>query len=71
MVRTVSPRAAKIPFISLGITALVIFIMASCCTTIDSASLNNLLVQQYAIEKWDGKLPTYNGSSSVPFISIK
>ena len=36
-----------------------------------AASLNNLLVQQYAIEKWDGKLPTYNGSSSVPFISIK
>lgn len=36
-----------------------------------SASLNSLIVQQYAIEKWDGKLPTYNGSSTMPFISIK
>ena len=36
-----------------------------------SASLNNLIVQQYAIEKWDGKLPTYNGSATMPFISLK
>ncbi len=35
-------------------------------------SLNQLLVQQYAIEKWDGKLPTYvTGNSSMPFINVK
>ena len=27
-------------------------------------------VQLKAIEKWDGKLPTYSGSSAVPFIKI-
>ena len=36
-----------------------------------AASLNSLLVQQYAIEKWNGTLPTYNGSGSVPFINVK
>ena len=36
-----------------------------------AASLNALLVQQYAIEKWDGKLPTYNGSNALPFINLK
>ena len=35
-----------------------------------AASLNSLLVQQYAIEKWDGKLPTYNGSNALPFINL-
>lgn len=35
-----------------------------------AASLNSLLVQQYAIEKWDGKLPTYNGGGTVPFINL-
>ena len=35
-----------------------------------SASLNKLLVEQYAIEKWDGKLPTYSGGDAVPFISL-
>jgi SecD/SecF fusion protein len=35
-----------------------------------AASLNALLVQQYAIEKWDGKLPTYNGSNALPFINL-
>jgi regulator of protease activity HflC (stomatin/prohibitin superfamily) len=35
-----------------------------------SASLNGLLIEQYAIEKWDGKLPTYSGSGSVPFINL-
>ena len=35
-----------------------------------SASLNRLLVEQYAIEKWDGKLPTYSGGDAVPFISL-
>lgn len=35
-------------------------------------SLNQLLVQQYAIERWDGKLPTYvTGGSQLPFINIK
>lgn len=35
-------------------------------------SLNQLLVNQYAIERWDGKLPTYTGGSSpLPFISVK
>ena len=36
-----------------------------------AASLNELLVRQYAIEKWDGNLPTYNGAGSIPFINIK
>ena len=35
-----------------------------------AASLNELLVRQDAIEKWDGKLPAYNGSGAVPFINI-
>ena len=35
-----------------------------------SSSLNKLLVEQYAIEKWDGKLPTYSGGDAVPFISL-
>lgn len=34
-----------------------------------AASLNNLLVQQYAIEKWDGKLPNVNGGNT-PFIHL-
>jgi len=34
-----------------------------------AASLNLLLVQQYAIEKWDGKLPTYSGGQ-VPLINL-
>ncbi len=34
-------------------------------------SLNQLLVDQYAIEKWDGKLPEYYGSSNLPFIRMK
>lgn len=36
-----------------------------------AASLNDLLVRQDAIEKWDGKLPTYNGAGAVPFLNIK
>ena len=35
-----------------------------------AASLNALLVQQYAIEKWNGELPTYNGSNALPFINL-
>lgn len=34
-------------------------------------SLNSLLVQQYALEKWDGKLPNTNASNSIPFLNIK
>jgi len=35
-------------------------------------SLNQLLVDQYAIEKWDGKLPEYyGGNGSMPFLKMK
>ena len=36
-----------------------------------AASLNELLVRQYAIEKWNGELPTYSGGGAVPFLNIK
>lgn len=37
-----------------------------------AASLNELLVRQDAIEKWDGKLPTYTGANApLPFIQTK
>ena len=36
-----------------------------------AASLNELLVRQYAIEKWNGELPTYNGGNMTPFINVK
>lgn len=37
-----------------------------------AASLNELLVRQDAIEKWDGKLPTYTGGNApLPFIQAK
>jgi regulator of protease activity HflC (stomatin/prohibitin superfamily) len=35
-----------------------------------AASLNKLLVEQYAVEKWDGKLPTYTGAGVLPFINL-
>ena len=35
-----------------------------------AASLNALLVQQYAIEKWNGELPQFNGSNALPFIKL-
>ena len=35
-----------------------------------AASITSLLVQQDAIEKWDGKLPEYNGGGALPFINI-
>ena len=35
-----------------------------------AASLNELLVRQDAIEKWDGKLPEYNGGGALPFINL-
>lgn len=36
-----------------------------------AASLNELLVRQDAIEKWDGKLPEYMGGNSIPLLNIK
>lgn len=36
-----------------------------------AASLNELLVRQYAIEKWDGKLSTYQGGGTIPFLNVK
>jgi regulator of protease activity HflC (stomatin/prohibitin superfamily) len=34
-------------------------------------SIDPLVLQKMAIEKWDGRLPTYMGGQSVPFINIK
>ncbi len=36
-----------------------------------AASLNELLVRQDAIEKWDGKLPQYMGGNNVPLLNLK
>lgn len=36
-----------------------------------AASLNPLLIQQYAIEKWDGDLPNVTGGNSIPMIDLK
>ena len=36
-----------------------------------AASLTPTLVQQYAIEKWDGDLPNVTGGASIPMIDIK
>jgi regulator of protease activity HflC (stomatin/prohibitin superfamily) len=33
-------------------------------------TLNPLLVQQKAIDKWNGELPTYNGGGTLPFLQI-
>jgi regulator of protease activity HflC (stomatin/prohibitin superfamily) len=33
-------------------------------------TLNPLLVQQKAIDKWNGELPTYNGGGALPFLQI-
>jgi regulator of protease activity HflC (stomatin/prohibitin superfamily) len=33
-------------------------------------TLNPLLIQSKAIDKWDGSLPTYNGSGVLPFLSL-
>ena len=35
-----------------------------------AASLNELLVRQYALDKWDGKLPVYTGGSNIPLINL-
>lgn len=34
-------------------------------------SLNELLLRQDAIERWDGKLPQYSGSGVTPFLNLK
>lgn len=36
-----------------------------------SASLNDLLVRQNAVEKWNGALPTYSGGGAVPMIKVE
>lgn len=36
-----------------------------------SASLNELLVRQNAIERWDGVMPKFSGNGAVPFIEVK
>jgi len=36
-----------------------------------AASLNELLVRQDAIEKWNGELPTYSGGGAIPFLNLK
>jgi regulator of protease activity HflC (stomatin/prohibitin superfamily) len=36
-----------------------------------AASLTPTLVQQYAIEKWDGDLPNVTGGNSIPMIDLK
>lgn len=36
-----------------------------------ASSLSALLVNQYALEKWDGKLPTYAGGGNIPMINLK
>jgi len=33
-------------------------------------TIDPLVLQKMSIEKWDGKLPTYMGSDSVPFVNI-
>lgn len=33
-------------------------------------TLNPLLIQSKAIDKWDGALPTYNGGGALPFLSM-
>ena len=37
---------------------------------LQQVTLTDLYVQFKALEKWDGKLPTYMGSGSVPFVQI-
>lgn len=36
-----------------------------------AASLNQILVQQYAIEKWNGVMPQVTGTGSMPMIDLK
>lgn len=36
-----------------------------------AASLNSILVEQYAIEKWNGQMPQVTGNGGMPFINLK
>ena len=36
-----------------------------------AASLSDKLIQQYYIDKWDGKLPTYQGGNGTPLLNLK
>jgi regulator of protease activity HflC (stomatin/prohibitin superfamily) len=38
---------------------------------IKQASLSSMVLQEMAINKWDGKLPTYFSGDQLPFITIK
>jgi len=38
---------------------------------IKQASLSPMVLQEMAINKWDGKMPTYMGNDNLPFITIK
>lgn len=38
---------------------------------IKQASLSPMVLQEQAIQKWDGKLPTYMAGDKLPFITIK
>ena len=38
---------------------------------IKQASLSPMVLQELAIDKWDGKLPTYMAGDKLPFITIK
>jgi len=37
----------------------------------NALSANKSLVQYEAVQKWDGKLPTYTGGGAMPFIKLK
>lgn len=39
--------------------------------TIKQASLSPMVLQEMAIQKWNGQLPTYMGNDKLPFITIK
>ena len=38
---------------------------------IKQASLSEMVLQEMAINKWDGKMPTYFSGSQLPFVTIK
>jgi hypothetical protein len=38
---------------------------------VKQASLSPMVLQEMAINKWDGKMPQYFSGSQLPFITIK
>ena len=38
---------------------------------VNALTQNKALVEYEAVQKWDGKLPTYNMGGSIPFINLK